>query len=142
MPLEKQEALKTLSRSFNNVASHKFLVSIFNFIWMNHYILLISHNTGQNNETNLRSPEHRQLMFKWVQDLSRSGQYVAAKSIGGERRMIEGDDVGTANDPLVLVNSYVVVAAETIDQAADLAMDCPMLGEDVKCVEIRRLSDL
>jgi hypothetical protein len=108
---------------------------------MKNYMLFIREDL--NNLKNMtREQEQReiQLMVKWVEDLSKTGNFISGEPLEPETRLTRSNEVLHSGPFMELkegVSGYMIITAETIDQAAELAQGCPLLGSTVKSIEVR-----
>lgn len=90
------------------------------------------------------SPEHMQKHMEawgtWIGELSKRGQFkggdpldAGGKQVKGRKKTIVDGPFAEAKD---LVGGYLLVTAETLDDAAELARGCPILEVDGS-VEVR-----
>lgn len=83
---------------------------------------------------------------KWMQDLSARGLLVSggdALHNGGVRLNANGvaTDIA-ASEFKDLVGGYSIVAAETIEQAVELAKSCPVLSDGESTIQIREVMNM
>lgn len=87
-----------------------------------------------------QSQEEIARMMEWVEELSRSGNFVSGEPLETEIRVAKADTIlhsGPFVETTEGLSGYLVVNAETIDQAAELAQGCPLLGTTIKSIEVR-----
>ena len=81
-----------------------------------------------------------QMMVQWVEELSRAGNFVSGEPLEPEGRLARPEGI-VHNGPYMElkegVSGFMIISAETIDQAAELAQACPCLGTSLKSVEVR-----
>jgi hypothetical protein len=81
-----------------------------------------------------------QMMTAWVEELSKTGNFVSGEPLEADVRLARADEIVHAGPFMELkegISGYLVVAAENIDQAGSLAHGCPLLGTTVKSIEVR-----
>jgi hypothetical protein len=107
--------------------------------------LLVFRRDAVNNETQL-SPEQMQSMMKpwqdWMGSLAAQNKLVdSGNRLANEGRVVKSNQVIT-NGPYVeikeAIGGYIIIKADTIDEAAELSKGCPilMIGGNV---EVRAL---
>jgi hypothetical protein len=92
------------------------------------------------------SPEELQAMMKpwqdWIGNIAAQNKLVdSGNRLASDGRVVKSDNVIT-NGPYVemkeAIGGYIIVRAESIDEAAELSKDCPILKMDGN-VEIRTI---
>jgi hypothetical protein len=90
---------------------------------MNRYYLLL-----RSAEEELTG-QYRQELADWVRHLSRCGNYIEGAVFDGEVRLVPEINVDKSPEPCgSRAGCYLVIAAASIDHAADIAADCPIPG--------------
>jgi hypothetical protein len=83
-----------------------------------------------------------QKWFKWIGELSAKGQYVGGDPLVPEGKTVKGKKPVATDGPFAegkeLLGGYIVVKAESLDEAADLAFGFPDF-ELEGSVEIREI---
>lgn len=95
------------------------------------------------------SPEqmqkHMQRWVDWIQDLTKSGNFKAGDPLDHGGKVIQPEGKSVTDGPFAeakdVVGGYLVVAAETLDDASQLAKACPIL-EDGGTVEVRPIAKM
>jgi hypothetical protein len=85
-----------------------------------------------------------ELMTKWVEELSKTENFVSGEPLEPEVRVAKQDEILHAGPFLETregVSGYMIISAEDIDHASALAQTCPVLGAGVKCIEVRPILD-
>ena len=89
------------------------------------------------------SPEEMQAQMQkwmtWIQRLREEGKYVAGDPLQGGGKVLTSRKIitdGPFAEGKEIVGGYFLVRAETIDQAAEMAKDCPIF-ENGGSVEVR-----
>ena len=81
----------------------------------------------------------------WIGQLAQDGYHLGGDAVQKSGRTIRGKDKAVTDGPYAelkdLVTGNLVVEAENLDAAADLAGDCPIYEFDGS-VEIRPISDM
>lgn len=84
--------------------------------------------------------EDIRIMVKWVEELSRAGNYVSGDPLEPDTRVARKEAIltdGSFIETKEALSGYIVISAENIDQAAHIAQGCPLLGRNVKSLEVR-----
>jgi hypothetical protein len=108
---------------------------------MKHYMLFIREDLDAvKRMTEEQIQEDIRIMTKWVEDLSRSGNFVQGEPLEPEVRISRKDDI-ISDGPFIetkeAVSGYMIIQAENLDQAARIAQGCPALGANVESIEVR-----
>ena len=81
-------------------------------------------------------------MLRWVDDLARSGNYIAAEPLLTNGSYVSFDDV-RSDGPFIeakeAIGGYFIISAENLDQAATLAQTCPQIITGDVVIEVRPL---
>jgi hypothetical protein len=87
--------------------------------------------------------EWKPQMQKWgqcIQSLQQKGVYVSGDPLQGSGRQVNGTKKIVTDGPFTeakeMVGGYVIVNANDIDHAVEIAKDCPIFDEDGK-LEVR-----
>lgn len=81
-----------------------------------------------------------QLMLQWVEELSKTGNFISGEPLEPEVRYVKKDKIfhdGPHIESKEAVSGYLLIKAESIQQASDIAQRCPLLGDVVKAIEVR-----
>lgn len=89
---------------------------------------------------------HMQKWFAWIEKLQKKGAYVSGEPLeqGGKvvrdqgRRIIDGP----FPEGKEVVGGYFVVKARDIDEASEMAKDCPSFEFDGTAVEVRPIMQM
>lgn len=83
-----------------------------------------------------------QIMVQWVEELTRSGNYIQGDPLEEGIRVATKDKV-LSDGPFIEsregVTGYTLIKAHSIDQAAELAMTCPLVQNGQIKIEVRPL---
>ena len=90
------------------------------------------------------SPEqmqaHMQKWRSWIEELGKQGHFKAGEPLDGKGKVVTGKQKVVTDGPYAeakdLVGGYLLVAAEELGQAAELAKGCPIF-EHGGSVEVR-----
>lgn len=100
---------------------------------MNEFLLVFRRNAV--NEEPPASPEQLQAMMKpwqdWIGSIAAQNKLVSSGNrLASDGRIVKGDNVVT-NGPYVemkeAIGGYIIVRASSLDEAAELSKDCPIL---------------
>lgn len=108
---------------------------------MKKFLLLIHEDLRR---ANALSPEQQQaeiqVMVNWVEDLTRSGNFIQGDPLEGGMRMATRDSI-LSDGPFIEakegITGYTLIKANNIDQAAELAMQCPLVQNGHIKIEVR-----
>ncbi|MBT1703836.1 YciI family protein [Chryseosolibacter indicus] len=108
---------------------------------MKHFMLFIREDLDAlKNMTEEEMQEDINTMIQWVEALSRSGNYVSGDPLEPEIRVARKEGILT-DGPFIetkeALSGYLIIQAENIEQAAQIAQACPLIGRNVKSLEIR-----
>jgi hypothetical protein len=113
------------------------------FIKMKDYMFIIR---GGDDVEATKSPEemqaHMQDWQKWMGGLAQQGKLTGGQPLMGEGKSLIESGTKMIDRPLVegkeLVGGYIIVKANTLDEAAEMAKGCP--GFEHECtVEVREI---
>ncbi|HXD78226.1 MAG TPA: YciI family protein [Puia sp.] len=111
---------------------------------MDEYILIMRHQDG----SKIASPEQMQIWMKqtmdWVGGIAAQNKFVSGTGLlFDDSRVVRRHTVVT-NGPFgeiaETIGGFMIVRAETIDEAVEFAKGCPVLQGDVNSVEVRRIA--
>lgn len=92
------------------------------------------------NMTEEQMQEDINSMIAWVETLSKSGNYVSGEPLEPEIRIAREEGI-ISDGPFIEtkegLSGYLVINAENIEQAAQLAHTCPLFSKNVKSIEVR-----
>jgi hypothetical protein len=123
------------------IQNKRLSILITKFIRMKKYMLFIREDLEQlGSRTEEELQNEIQVMTKWVEELSKTGNYISGEPLEAEIRVAKADEIIHTGPSIELkegISGYMVIAAENIDQASALAQGCPLLGTTVKSIEVR-----
>lgn len=110
---------------------------------MNEFLLLFrggnSKNAGQSPE---EMQKHMDKWTQWMQDLGKQGKFVAGQPLAAEGKTLKGTNKVLTDGPFAeskeLVGGFIIVKADTIDDAVEISKDCPIYEYDGS-VEVRQV---
>lgn len=92
------------------------------------------------------SPEQLQEYMKqyhdWVTEIQEQGKFAGGKGLSTEGKVIRHDRVVTDGPYAEIKESvagFIIVGAESFDEAAAIAAKCPILGGQGNSVEVRKV---
>lgn len=102
---------------------------------------------GGNYEKLQQSPEemqaHMQKWINWMQGLSKQGILVDGLPLGKEgKRVTDGGDVildGPFAEGKEIIGGYLIVNANSLDEAVTISKGCPVLERETGQVEVREI---
>ena len=78
--------------------------------------------------------DHMQKWFAWVEDLTKKGRYVSGEPLLPEGKIIRGSKKLVTDGPFTeskeIVSGYFVIEAKDLNEATELAKDCPIFELD------------
>ena len=110
---------------------------------MNEYLFLF-----RGGSTMGQSPAEMQAQLKrwgaWIESLAQKGRFTAGQPLGREgkvmhKRAITDGPFAEAKD---LVGGYLIVKAETLEAATELARECPIFENPEGTVEVRPIAKM
>jgi len=81
-----------------------------------------------------------EIMVRWVEELSKSGNFVSGEPLEPEIRIARKDEImfdGPFIETKEGVSGYLIISASSMDQACEIAQGCPLIGSVVKSIEVR-----
>lgn len=113
---------------------------------MKRFILLIREDLRRlENATPQEQQEDIKIMVKWVQELTESGNFLQGDPLEPEFRTATKDTIvsdGPFTESREAITGYTIIEAENINQAAELAMACPLVQNGQLQIEVRPLLDI
>ncbi|WCT14822.1 YciI family protein [Mucilaginibacter jinjuensis] len=111
---------------------------------MDEFILIFRHEDGNK----VASPEQIQIWMKqtmdWIGGIAAQNKFVGGNGLSfDDARIVKYNSVVT-NGPFgeikETIGGYIIVKAESADEAAEFAKGCPVLQGDGNSVEVRKLA--
>ena len=111
---------------------------------MDEFILIMRHQDG----SKIASPEQMQIWMKqtmdWIGGIAAQNKYVSGTGLlFDDSRVVRPRSVVT-NGPFgeiaETIGGFMIVRAESIDEAVEFAKGCPVLQGDPNSVEVRRIA--
>ena len=107
-------------------------------------MLIFRHQDG----TKVASPEQIQVWMKqtmdWIGGIAAQNKFVLGNGLSFEDAKVVGHKGVVTNGPFgeikETIGGYIIVKADTADEAAEFAKGCPVLQGDGNTVEVRKLA--
>jgi len=80
----------------------------------------------------------------WMQELTEKGHFISGEPLESDAKVIRADKVvtdGPYSEAKELVGGYLLIKADSFDEAAELAKGCPIFEND-GAVEIRPVQEM
>ena len=111
---------------------------------MNDYALIMRHEDG----TKVASPEQIQVWMKhtmdWIGGIAAQNKFVSGTGLPFDEAKVVGHDKLVTNGPFgdikETIGGFIIVRAESADEAAEFAKGCPVLEGPGNTVEVRKLA--
>lgn len=111
---------------------------------MDQYLLIMRHEDGGK----IASPEQMQVWMKqtmdWINGIAEKGKFVSGTGLPFDDARVVHHNKTVTNGPFgdikETIGGYIIVQAETPDEAADLAKGCPVLQGEGNTVEVRKVA--
>ena len=98
---------------------------------MKDFMFLFRNTTDRSSATPEEMQSNMQLWFAWVEKLKGQGIYVAGEPLTPVGKVLKGKQTVITDGPFAeskeVVGGFFIIKADTIEQAAELAKDCPDL---------------
>jgi hypothetical protein len=111
---------------------------------MNEFILIFRHEDGQK----LASPEQMQVWMKqtmdWIGGIAAQNKFVQGTGLPfDDARVVRFNNLvtnGPFGDIKETIGGYIIVKADSIEEAVEFAKGCPVLQGDGNSVEVRKIA--
>ncbi|MDB5001045.1 MAG: hypothetical protein JWR76_2122 [Mucilaginibacter sp.] len=111
---------------------------------MNEYALIMRHEDGQK----VASPEQIQVWMKqtmdWIGGIAAQNKFVSGTGLPfDDARVVNHNRVitnGPFGDIKETIGGFIIVKAESADEAAEFAKGCPVLQGEGNTVEVRKVA--
>jgi hypothetical protein len=112
---------------------------------MKRFMLLIREDLQRvENLTNEQLHEEIQIMTRWVEELTKTGNFISGDPLETGFRLATATRV-LSDGPFIeakeAVSGFTLIKAENLDQAAELAMGCPLVQSGHIKIEVRPIFD-
>jgi hypothetical protein len=111
---------------------------------MDEYILIFRHEDGKK----IASPEQMQIWMQqtmdWIGTISAKNKFVGGTGLPfDDARVVHYSNVvtnGPFGDIKETIGGYIVVKADSVDEAVEFAKGCPVLQGEGNTVEVRKIA--
>jgi hypothetical protein len=111
---------------------------------MDEFMLIFRHEDG----TKIASPEQMQIWMKqtmdWIGGIAAQNKFVVGNGLPMDDSRIVWHNNVVTNGPFgeikETIGGYIIVRADTIDEAVGFAKGCPILQGDGNSVEVRKIA--
>jgi hypothetical protein len=111
---------------------------------MDEYMLIFRHEDGKK----IASPEQIQIWMKqtmdWIGSISAKGKFVGGNGLPFEdSKVVWSHDVvtdGPFGEIKETIGGYIMVKADSVDEAVSFAKGCPVLQGEGNSVEVRKIA--
>ena len=112
---------------------------------MKDYLYIIRGGEDMNDFSADQMQQHLQEWQKWMGGLAQQGKFVAGEPLEDEGKSLVDKGAKVIDRPMAeakeLVAGYLIMKAETLDDAVDLARGCPGLEHDCT-IEVREIKGM
>lgn len=111
---------------------------------MDEFILIFRHQDGKK----VASPEQLQMWMKqtmdWIGGIAAQNKFSGGNGLPFEDSKVVSSDKMVTNGPFgdikETIGGYVIVKADSVDEAVEFAKDCPILQGEGNTVEVRKIA--
>lgn len=111
---------------------------------MDEYMLIFRHEDG----SKVASPEQMQIWMKqtmdWISGISAKNKFVSGTGLPFDNAKVVWHNNVVTNGPFgdikETIGGYIVVKAESVEEAIEFAKGCPVLQGDGNSVEVRKIA--
>jgi Uncharacterized protein conserved in bacteria len=111
---------------------------------MDEFILIFRHEDGNK----VASPEQIQIWMKqtmdWISGITAKNKFVGGNGLPFQDAKVVRHKGVVTNGPFgeikETIGGYIIVKADTVDEAVDFAKGCPVLQGDGNSVEVRKIA--
>jgi len=111
---------------------------------MNEYMLIFRHEDG----SKVASPEQLQIWMKqtmdWIGGIAAQNKFVVGNGLPFDDSRVVHHNKMVTNGPFgeikETIGGYLIVKAESADEAAEFAKGCPILQGEGNTVEVRKIA--
>lgn len=111
---------------------------------MNEYALIMRHQDG----TKVASPEQMQAWMKqtmdWIGGIAAQNKFVSGTGLPFDEAKVVNHNKAVTNGPFgdikETIGGFIIVRAESADEAAEFAKGCPVLQGEGNTVEVRKIA--
>ena len=112
---------------------------------MKDFMFIFRNGTEKSSSSPEEMQNNMQLWFAWVDKLKNQGIYVAGEPLTPPGKVLKGKQTVITDGPFAeskeVVGGFFIIKADTLEQAAELAKDCPDLpvGGTVEVREVMKM---
>ncbi len=111
---------------------------------MDEYVLIMRHQDG----SKIASPEQMQAWMKqtmdWIGGIAAQNKFVAGTGLLFDDAKVVGHNKVVTNGPFgeikETIGGYMIVKAESVDEAVEFAKGCPVLQGEGNTMEVRKIA--
>jgi hypothetical protein len=111
---------------------------------MEEFVLIMRHQDG----TKVASPEQMQIWMKqtmdWIGGIAAQNKFVSGTGLPfADARVVKSNKVvtnGPFGDIKETIGGYIIVKANSVDEAVEFAKGCPVLHGEGNTVEVRKVA--
>ena len=111
---------------------------------MNEFLLIMRHEDG----AKLVSPEQMQIWMKqtmdWIESIAKQNKFISGTGLPFEdARVVKSNKVvtnGPFGDIKETIGGFIIIRAETVEEAVEFAKGCPVLQGEGNSVEVRKVA--
>jgi hypothetical protein len=111
---------------------------------MNEYVLIMRHEDG----TKVASPEQMQVWMKqtmdWIGGIAAQNKFVSGTGLPFDEAIVVNHNKMVTNGPFgdikETIGGFIVIKADSADEAAEFAKGCPVLQGEGNTVEVRKIA--
>lgn len=108
---------------------------------MEKFLLLIREDLKRRaNLTPAEFEQQTQAMIRWGESMAQSGNYLRGEALRNDGRYV-GREYVVSDGPFIeakeSISGYILITAESFDQAVSIAQGCPLVANGVGAVEVR-----
>ena len=111
---------------------------------MKEYLLLLRGGKPTSGKTEAENKAEMQAWGAYMGDLAKTGSFVGGLPVvGGGKTVFSNSIVGEAVTSAKegIIGGYLIVKADSLDKAADLAKDCPHIANEGN-IEVREIAPM
>ena len=111
---------------------------------MDEFILIFRHEDGMK----VASPEQMQIWMKqtmdWIGSITAKNKFVGGNGLPFQEARVVGHKGVVTNGPFgeikETIGGYIIVKADSVDEAVEFAKGCPVLQGEGNSMEVRKIS--
>jgi hypothetical protein len=84
-------------------------------------------------------------LLAWIKSLTDAGQHLQGEPLAIKGRLVRKDQVivdGPFIDAKEGIAGFQIILAENLDQAAEIALSCPLVRNEIAIIEVRPIAGL